>query len=96
MLMDEVMGWQFVSMGIPFAVTANLKIDYRQPATPGTQVVIQCQCTKQEGRKLFLQATMTSTDGATVYCQATSLFIIPKDVYQDMMMEQQQVAAECA
>jgi acyl-coenzyme A thioesterase PaaI-like protein len=36
-------------------------------------------CEKQEGRKIYFLAQVTSPDSTVLYCEASSLYIIPKD-----------------
>jgi len=60
------------------AVTANLNINFRHPLSPQTKFIIQAFLRRREGRKLFLEARVTSPDERIVYCEASSIFVIPK------------------
>ena len=56
LLIDDAMGYAFYSMGIDFAVTANLTVDYRAPVYQNKDVVLTVKLLKREGRKLYFQS----------------------------------------
>jgi uncharacterized protein (TIGR00369 family) len=84
LLLDDILGFGFYALEIPYAVTANLNINYRRPVPEGSTVRIYAYLQQQEGRKLRWQVEMKSPDGKITYCDATSLFVIPKEVYENM------------
>lgn len=84
LLLDDVMGYSFEAMGVNYAVTANLHIDYRLPVPAGTLIVIKVYLKEQVGRKLYFEAQITCPkDSSKVYAEATSLFIIPREHYEE-------------
>lgn len=82
LVVDELLGYAFFAHGVSKAFTANLNINFRQPVRTHSSVIIRIQLDKQEGRKLFFKGQMTSPDGTKLYLECTSLFIIPKDVFE--------------
>ena len=98
MLMDDVLGYGFYSIGWPAAFTANLNIDYRAPVPAHSTLRIECYFVRQERRKLFWKVRVVdahdhdeygSYDGATLYAEATSLFVIPKQVYDSVNVKEE-------
>ena len=79
LLIDETLGFGFFSMGVPFAYTANLSINYMAPVAAGSTILVEVKLDRQENRKLFWTASVLSPDRETTYCNATSLFIIPRE-----------------
>lgn len=75
---DDIMGFAFWALGIPFAVTANLSIDYRKPVPAGSTVHLHVQLVKRENRKLYFRAQITCPRNEIIYTEATSLYITPK------------------
>jgi acyl-coenzyme A thioesterase PaaI-like protein len=70
------------------AVTANLNINFRAPISSGSTFVVEASLIsdidKQERRtdqnKFHWDVQVKSPDRSLTYCQATSLFVIPKQV----------------
>lgn len=84
LLMDDVLGFGYEALGdVPMAVTANLNINYLQAVPAGACVLVQAALQQREGRKLHWKVRVVSAeDESVIYCEATSLFIIPRDVYE--------------
>jgi uncharacterized protein (TIGR00369 family) len=84
LLMDDVLGFGYEALGdVPMAVTANLNINYLQAVPAGACVLIRASLQQREGRKLYWKMQVVSSDDESViFCEATSLFIIPRDVYE--------------
>jgi len=85
LLMDDVLGFGYEALGdVPMAVTANLNINYLQAVPAGARVLVQAQLQQREGRKLYWKVRVVSArDESEIYCEATSLFIIPRDAYYE-------------
>jgi adenylylsulfate kinase len=64
------------------AMTANLNINYRNPAPADTYVVLRAKTVKVEGRKAWVEGRIETLVGEgetpTVLAEATSLFIEPR------------------
>jgi acyl-coenzyme A thioesterase PaaI-like protein len=87
LVLDDVFGYSYEAIGVPHAVTANLHLDYRAPVPAGSSVLIHVHLVKREKeRKLYFQAEITSLDGTVVYTEASCLYIIPKSVYNSMLV----------
>ena len=89
MLIDDVLEHGFEVLGVPHAVTANFSVDFRKVVPAGSKGIrIHCQAylAAWEGRKLFWKARVVGgNDGDEVlYCEATSLYIIPRSVVEEM------------
>ena len=78
LILDDFLGFGFKALGVEMAVTANLNVDFRAPVFAGSEVRIQAQLARLEGRKLFWTVQMTSLDGKALYAECTSLYIIPR------------------
>ena len=91
LLIDDVLGYAYEALGdVPLAVTANLNINYLQAVPAGSALLIEARLQQREGRKLFwkvrvLDAAVASDKNgeSAIYCEATCLFIIPRNVYSD-------------
>lgn len=84
LLIDDVLGFGYEALddSISLAVTANLSINYTTPVPAGSLLWISAQLVSRQGRKLHWKIQVTSmTDRSVVYCQATSLYIIPRQLY---------------
>lgn len=93
LLMDDTLGFGFDSLGIEAAVTANLNIDYVQPVPEQCHIHIVAHLDHREGRKLYWTVqVLDARDHTMVYCNATSLFIIPRSVYEKTNNETQMAA----
>ena len=86
MLVDDVLGYGFYSIGWPAAFTANLSVNYRQPIPAATILRIECYFERQERRKLYWKIRVVDARKPSVlYVDATSLFVIPKQIYQQVL-----------
>lgn len=86
LLIDDVLGCAYEALGIPFAVTANLNVNFRLPVPAGTGLRLSAKLTGWDQRKVYFTVQVgDATNLETTYCEATSLFIIPKDSYEDMI-----------
>lgn len=86
MLMDDVLGYGFYSVGWPAAFTANLNINYRAPVPAETILRIECFLEKHERRKLYWRICVTDArKGDIVFADATCLFVIPKQIYEKVL-----------
>jgi acyl-coenzyme A thioesterase PaaI-like protein len=81
------LGFGYEALEIPTAVTANLNVNYVAPVEGGTTIVVKAYLTAQVGRKLYWEAKVESlpVEEHQVFCEASSLFIIPRNVYEAMM-----------
>ncbi|KAH8808379.1 putative UPF0644 protein PB2B4.06 [Xylogone sp. PMI_703] len=82
-LMDEGLAWCcFGALPNKIGLTANLNINYRNPAPAETYVVLRAKTTKVEGRKAWVEGRIETLpkDGEqpVVLVEATALFIEPK------------------
>jgi acyl-coenzyme A thioesterase PaaI-like protein len=84
LLMDDVLGFGFYALDVPYAVTANLNINYRRSVPSGSVIRIYVYLQERVGRKLYWRVEMRSPDSKIAYCDATGLFIIPKHIYDQM------------
>lgn len=64
-VIDDLYGFLLYLVGAP-AVTRQLTVDYRAPVMIGTPYRMEAGVTNQEGRKLFLAASLTDRDGSLV------------------------------
>lgn len=75
---DDAMGYVLVIHRLP-AFTGRLTVDYRAPVPVGVDVEIRARLREREGRKLFLEATMSRIDGddgePQPLCHGDGLFI---------------------
>jgi acyl-coenzyme A thioesterase PaaI-like protein len=92
LLIDDVLGFGFRAAGVPMAMTANLNINYLAPVPANTTILIDAYLVRREGRKLYWKVVVTNNANAAavaddddgpphntvVYCNATSLYIIPR------------------
>jgi acyl-coenzyme A thioesterase PaaI-like protein len=91
LLIDDVLGFGFKAAGVDMAMTANLNINYLAPVPANTTILINAYLDRREGRKLYWQVLVTNNNAAVVaddddddphntvvYCNATSLYIIPR------------------
>jgi acyl-coenzyme A thioesterase PaaI-like protein len=85
LLMDDVLGYGFVSLGVPAAVTAHLSVHYRVPLPAGTTVRLEATFVRAERRKLSWKVrVVNATDPSVLYAEATSLFVIPRAIFEQM------------
>lgn len=91
LLIDDTLGFAVIeALLVPYAVTANLNINYRAGVPAGSTIVIRTKLVEWKERKLVWNVTVESNeesnDGSpnTVYCEATSVFVIPRHVYESI------------
>jgi acyl-coenzyme A thioesterase PaaI-like protein len=85
LLMDDVLGYGFVSLAVPAAVTAHLSVHYRAPLPAGTTVRLEATFVRAERRKLYWKVrVVNATDPSVLYAEATSLFVIPRAIFDQM------------
>jgi len=93
LLLDDIFGFAFWSIGVPTAFTANLNLDYRAALPSNSTVLIHVFLERWENRKLYFRADIKSLDGTTVYTEATSLYIIPRAAWNEMGLDSEEVDA---
>lgn len=71
-VLDDALGSVLMLLRRP-AVTANLNIDYRQPAYLGRELQVEASCTGIDGRKIHLHGVVR--DGETTIAEARALFL---------------------
>jgi acyl-coenzyme A thioesterase PaaI-like protein len=85
LLLDDVLGYAYETLDIPMAVTANLSVDFRMAVPAGSTVQVQVYLISWQERKLSWKVhLMAQTDPTVLYCEATSLYVIPRAVYDTM------------
>ena len=78
LLFDDCFGWVFFCLNKPMSVTANLNINFRKPLKQNTTTVLRAKMTKEEGRKMFMDATLheAAAEGEeTLLADSSTLFI---------------------
>lgn len=63
-----------------FGFTANLAVNYRSPVLADSTVQIHCKLDTIDGRKRKLVGTLTDLHSGKHLCDATALFVIPRNV----------------
>lgn len=94
LLVDDVLGFGFFNLGIPKAVTAFLHINYVQGVPANSKVVILVTLEEWERRKIFWKFQVLDEETETELCNGTSLYIIPRDVYDEYKDELEQRAEQ--
>lgn len=91
MLVDDVLGYGFYSVGWPAAFTANLSVDYRAPVPAQTILRLECRLEKYERRKLYWRVRVTDAHRRDkVYVEATCLFVIPRHVHEKVWRDEEE------
>jgi acyl-coenzyme A thioesterase PaaI-like protein len=85
LLIDDLLGYAFEALGITYAVTANLSIDFRSPVPAGSKVKLRAVLTGWEGRKLYFNVHLTDPETDRLHCEAVSLFIIPREAHEKLL-----------
>jgi acyl-coenzyme A thioesterase PaaI-like protein len=75
LILDELLGNAAAANGTP-GMTATLELRYRRPTPLGVPLVAEARATRVEGRKTFVDATITNPQGQ-VTIEATAMFIMP-------------------
>ena len=87
-LMDDVLGYGFYSIGWPAAFTANLSINYRRPVPAASILRIECYFEGQERRKLHWKVRVVDAKRPSVlYAEATSLFVVPQKIFDQVLQQ---------
>ncbi len=72
----------FSALPNKIGVTANLNIDYRNPAPAGSYVVLKAETTKVEGRKVWVKGRIEllgdTVKPGKLLAEAEGLFVEPK------------------
>lgn len=87
LLIDDLLGYAFESLGITYAVTANLSIDFRSPVPAGSKVKLRAELTGWEGRKLYFNVHLVDPETDRLHCEAVSLFIIPREAHEKLLQK---------
>ncbi|KAF7545210.1 hypothetical protein G7Z17_g9355 [Cylindrodendrum hubeiense] len=78
-LLDECMGRAcFPRLPGKIGVTARLELDYKNPIPVNSVILIQADTKEVQGRKAWVEATMSSADNGQDLVKAKALFIQPK------------------
>jgi uncharacterized protein (TIGR00369 family) len=83
LLIDDVLGFAYEALDIPLAVTANLNINYRAAVPADSEITILTTLVERKERKLSWEVQVLSANGL-LHCEATSIYVIPRDVYETM------------
>lgn len=75
LILDELLGNAAAANGTP-GMTATLELRYRRPTPLNVPLVAEARTTRVEGRKTFVDATITNPQGQ-VTIEATAMFIMP-------------------
>ncbi|RLT44336.1 MAG: PaaI family thioesterase [Chloroflexi bacterium] len=73
LLLDEAMGWAMYADRL-FAVTAKMELRYRRPVGVESTLTIRARITRQRGRRIEAEATITDEHGVPLV-DANALFI---------------------
>jgi acyl-coenzyme A thioesterase PaaI-like protein len=77
MLLDELMGWACAAAGIP-GMTVSLQVRYHRPVPLGTPLRVYARVTGTEGRKIFVDGSIsTEDDPSVVVVTADGVFVSP-------------------
>eukprot|EP00891_Asterochloris_glomerata_P007240 jgi/Astpho2/7240/Aster-01548 len=93
-IMDETFGFLLFALKehkqLPFwgpAYTAHLAVDYKAKINAGSTILCTCSVESMEGRKVWMQATISDGPTGKIYAKARALFVAPssqrlaKDVF---------------
>jgi acyl-coenzyme A thioesterase PaaI-like protein len=85
LLIDDVLGAGYEALGdVPMAYTANLSIDYRKFVPAHTHLYIRCHLVERVRRKLVWKVVVECPETGTIFCEASSVYVIPKAVYDNL------------
>jgi uncharacterized protein (TIGR00369 family) len=73
-LLDEAMAWAMWAKSQALGVTAKMETRYRRPVPHGVELVVRAWVTRERGRRLEVEATVSQPDG-TVLAESTALFL---------------------
>eukprot|EP00977_Amphora_coffeiformis_P007237 scaffold1569_cov171-Amphora_coffeaeformis.AAC.23 len=90
-LIDDVLGYGFYSIGWPAAFTANLSINYRNPVPAASILRIECFFEGQERRKLHWKIRVVDAKRPSVlYAEASSLFVVPQMIFDQVLQQDEE------
>ncbi|MFF2130698.1 PaaI family thioesterase [Streptomyces olivochromogenes] len=77
MLLDELMGWACAAAGMP-GMTVSLQVRYHRPVPLETPLRIHARVTGTEGRKIFVDGSISTEDDPSVaVVTADGVFVSP-------------------
>jgi acyl-coenzyme A thioesterase PaaI-like protein len=82
LLIDDILGFGYEALEVPAAVTANLNVNYRAAVPAGCHILVSATLEERKERKLTWSVRVESPDQQTLYCEATSVFVIPRQTYE--------------
>jgi len=86
-ILDSIMG-VLSNVAIAPSVTANLNVDYVRPFRLGQACMVQAHIKNVDGRKIFLESTITDITGESLVVKGTSLYIkVKKPTESEFMNE---------
>jgi acyl-coenzyme A thioesterase PaaI-like protein len=85
LLIDDILGFGYEALQVPAAVTANLNVNYRAAVPAGSYILVTTTLVERKERKLTWSVRVESPDQQTLYCEATSVFVIPREVYEKIL-----------
>lgn len=72
--------------------TANLNIDYRAPVAAGSDIRIEVEVDRIEGRKVFLTGRIVDATSSALYTEGKALFIVKAVPTSDKLYSSMQSA----
>jgi uncharacterized protein (TIGR00369 family) len=85
LLIDDILGFGYEALRVPAAVTANLNVNYRAAVPAGSLIIVSATLVERKERKLTWSVRVESPDQQTLYCEATSVFVIPRETYAKIL-----------
>lgn len=85
LLIDDILGFGYEALRVPAAVTANLNVNYRAAVPAGSLIIVSAILVERKGRKLTWRVRVESPDQQKLYCEATSVFVIPREAYAKIL-----------
>jgi acyl-coenzyme A thioesterase PaaI-like protein len=85
LLIDDILGFGYEALRVPAAVTANLNVNYRAAVPAGSLIIVSATLVERKERKLMWSVRVESPDQQTPYCEATSVFVIPREAYAKIL-----------
>jgi len=76
----EVLGLLANSAGRPLSRMAYLNVDFKAPIRIGTEVGVEAEFARVEGRKIFIRGSLF--EGRLQFATAEALFVVPKESVQ--------------
>jgi uncharacterized protein (TIGR00369 family) len=85
LLIDDILGFGYEALRVPAAVTANLNVNYRAAVPAGSLIIVSATLVERKERKLTWSVRVESPGQQTLYCEATSVFVIPREAYAKIL-----------